>query len=240
MAPNQFGPHPVANPSDRTLNHSLGVMNRSLAFIAWALVAVLAVAWALGSFDPSQSAPSHRSLVGPAVHASVSMTRAARAEPSPVEPPPEAPAMSADRFKLVGVVSRGPVSRVSSPTPIEGIALIAVDGKPARAFRVGATVEGDMVVREVSQFGAILGPQGGGVAIPLQVSSPPMAPIAMAPATTTRFEPTPQIAVEPPSLSPEVLRELGTKYPPLQLQAESATQDAVDGSAKSADGSWTR
>jgi general secretion pathway protein C len=215
------------------------VMNRSLALIAWALVAIIAATWALDSSDPTDDAPSHRNLGGPAAHADGGMTRPAPIEPSPVEPTVVA-ATSADRFKLVGVVSSGPASRVSSPSSTEGIALIAVDGKPARAFRVGATVEGDTVVKEVSEFGAILGPGGGGVAISLQVPSPSMPPMAMAPAPASRFEPAPQVSTEPPSLSPDVLRDLGSKYPPLQPQPESAAPVPVAGTPKAADGSWTR
>jgi general secretion pathway protein C len=201
-------------------------------FITWALPAVVAVAWVLGFFDPSDYEQSHSSLARPSAYTDGGLTRPAPVEVPPVEPP-VVPVTSADRFKLVGVVSPGPVSRTAAAAT-EGIALIAVDGKPARAFRVGATVEGDTVVREVSASGAVLGPRAGGEAIALQVSSPAVPPIALAPA----MESTPLVPVEQLP-SPEKMQSV-SKYPPLQRPAESTTEDSAVVHDKTADGSWTR
>ena len=64
-----------------------------------------------------------------------------------------APASS--RFSLAGVVSGG-VHR--------GAALIAIDGKPAKPYRVGAVVGEQWVLSSVQPRRAVLAPQGGSAA----------------------------------------------------------------------------
>jgi general secretion pathway protein C len=53
------------------------------------------------------------------------------------------------------------VSPKASQAGREGLALIAVDGKPARAYRVGALIEGTHVLKSVSARGALLGLKDG-------------------------------------------------------------------------------
>lgn len=60
-------------------------------------------------------------------------------------PMPEA---TAGRFKLAGVVA---------DKHARGYALIAVDGQPARPFRVGSPVGDALVLQSVSKAGAVLG-----------------------------------------------------------------------------------
>ena len=62
---------------------------------------------------------------------------------------------------------RGVLASTSAGGP--GVALIAVDGAPARAVRVGAPVDGDLVLKGVSQGGAALGPANGPVTVMLEV-----------------------------------------------------------------------
>ena len=59
------------------------------------------------------------------------------------------------RFVLAGVVTGG-VHR--------GAALIAVDGKPAKPYRVGAVVSEQWVLASVQPRLVVLAPQGGGAA----------------------------------------------------------------------------
>jgi general secretion pathway protein C len=209
---------------------------RSIVFIGAALTAIGSSIWLLpGVLSPAADPAAGSRTVHLAAHPDRGMPRQARIEPSPAEPS-AVPATSADRFKLVGVVSPRPASRPApAAAAAEGIALIAVDGKPAKAFRVGATVEGDVVVKEVSEFGAILGPRGDGVAMSLQVSSPPVPPVAMVPAWST-----PQVPVEPPAQPQDLLQNHDSKYPQLQPPSESASEIAAAAPPKPADGSWTR
>lgn len=212
--------------------------SRSTIFIGAAAVAIGSGIWLLlpGIRSPAADPAASGSSVHLAALPDRGMTRQARIEPSPAEPS-AVPAVSADRFKLVGVVSPRPASpSTQAAAAAEGIALIAVDGKPAQAFRVGASVEGDVVVKEVSEFGAVLGPRGDGVAMSLRVSSPLVPSSAIAPALST-----PQLPVEPPAQPPDLLQNHGSKYPQLQRQPDSVSEEVTAvGPSRSADGSWTR
>lgn len=210
-----FGP-----PAAFTLNQNHRVTTRWLGFVAWAVVAAGAGAWALGLFEPD-SAPERSATADPAVLPGGDLPRMVRAELPPVAPV-LAPATTADRFKLVGLVAPGLTAQRMSAPASEGIALISVDGKPARAFSVGATVDGDTVLQQVSSYGATLGPRGGGAAVSLQVEVPP----SPAPVPTTG------------SVS-ESQRPI-SKHPPLPAPTWSAPQNSVGGTAVPGDGSWTR
>lgn len=78
--------------------------------------------------------------VGLATQADVSRLfgAAPMAEPAPVEAAPQL----SSRFRLMGVVAPQPPSE-------QGLALISVDGRPSRVYRVGAAIEGDLMLRAV-------------------------------------------------------------------------------------------
>ena len=76
---------------------------------------------------------------------------------------PTQQAALAARVQLLGVVA----PRGSSNGP--GVALLVVDGKPARAFKTGYAVDGDLIVQTVSQQGVEIGPRGGAVALSLEL-----------------------------------------------------------------------
>lgn len=59
-------------------------------------------------------------------------------ETAPVEAAPQL----SSRFRLMGVVAPNPPSE-------QGLALISVDGRPLRVYRVGAAIEGDLMLRAV-------------------------------------------------------------------------------------------
>lgn len=108
---------------------------RTASLLVWALVAFSVVAWGL------------RWMAGGDVN-----TPSSVAEPALAAPDPQAAARSlgalpqaaaaaptlASRFQLVGVLSAG---------DLHGAALIAVDGKPARPYRVGRVVVDDLVLQ---------------------------------------------------------------------------------------------
>jgi general secretion pathway protein C len=88
----------------------------------------------------------------------------------------------------------------------QGIALIAVDGKPPRPFRVGATVEDSLVLQAVARRGATLGPAQGLAAVRLEL--PPLVTAAtgsLPPAPSFTSTPTPQTEpqAEPQTAEPE-------------------------------------
>lgn len=55
------------------------------------------------------------------------------------------------RFKLIGVIAQGKGNRIGS-------ALIAIDGAPAKPFRVGDRLSDDLLLQSVSARGAALAP----------------------------------------------------------------------------------
>jgi len=205
---------------------------RWLAWVIWSVVAAGLGAWAFYAFMPARSTPEQASPADmpPASRGDSTGTRnAPPAQDANLLAPALAPASPGDRFKLVGVAVGGGGA---------GLALIAIDGRPARAFRVGAAVDGDIVLRQVAAGGATLGPRGGGAAISLQASLAPAAPTAPAPTSEPELES--QAPIAGSALSPAALRQLGSKHPPLAQHPGPAPAKAADGTAESGDGKWTR
>jgi general secretion pathway protein C len=149
---------------------------RLAAFVIWAAVAASAVFWLLRLAASSPAAPAHTVAVAAGAAPRGDLARVLGAAPAPADAaavPVVEPAL-ASRFKLIGVAApREGGDRI-------GLALIAVDGKPARGFKVGAAVEGDLVLQSVTQRGAALGAQGGAASVRLEL--PPLPP----PATSNR------------------------------------------------------
>ena len=168
------------------------MMTRVWAFGLWAAVAASVGFWGLKLFVPASAVPPHAVVAATdsSPRGDLSRLFGASVAPAAEEPEPEAP--ESDRFELVGVVAPrdGGASR-------QGVALIAVDGKPARAYRVGAVVDGDTVLQSVERRGASLGPSGGAAQIKLDI--PPPAPAATGvPQPATGAVPVPPRAVAPP------------------------------------------
>lgn len=145
---------------------------RWFTFVLWAAVAASAVAWGLKLFVTAPPMPREARVAdaGQALRGDVTRVLGADAPPPVATEAAPAPVTDA-RFQLVGVVAPR-----SPQAAREGLALIAVDGKPPKAFRVGAAVEGTTVVKAVRARGADLGPRDGAVTIALQI--PPPAPAA--------------------------------------------------------------
>lgn len=121
-------------------------------FALWAVAAASAVAWGL-----KLSTPASSGAVGPAPgRAAVTPDPAAVARLLGASPAEVAPTTSmASRFQLVGLADQ------RSGTDI---ALIAVDGKPARPFRVGSQVDEGLILQAVEGRRALLGPTSQGPA----------------------------------------------------------------------------
>jgi general secretion pathway protein C len=114
-------------------------------FVLWALVAASAVYWGLklsGSNSVATAAPAARS---PAPVDPTAVARVLGFSPAVASAAP-APSI-ASRFALVGVVAnRGH----------DGAALISVDGKPPKPFRVGTVVDEGLMLQSVDARRAIL------------------------------------------------------------------------------------
>lgn len=138
------------------------------AFGLWAAVAASAAAWGLKLFVPTAAVPPHAGVAALAPSPHGDLTRLLGADPV-AQAPQAAPESS--RFQLLGVVA----PRGNFPSR-EGVALIAVDGKTPKAFRVGAAIEDNLVLKSVAQRGAVLGPRDGDATVTLDI--PPPAPAA--------------------------------------------------------------
>jgi general secretion pathway protein C len=135
--------------------------------VVWALAAACALYWGLLLATRSPAVPPQAQVAAPGAGLRGDLGRLLGVD-APVPVATAAPAPAADaRFELVGVVSPR-----SPQAGREGVALIAVDGKPAKAYRVGAAVDGDQVLKSVSARGATLGPRGGTAAITLDIAPP--------------------------------------------------------------------
>jgi general secretion pathway protein C len=168
---------------------------RWLTLAVWAVVGASAVAWGLRVFPTAPGVPPGATAVvaGSALQGDPLRLLGAAA-PSDAAPAPALPPASS-RFTLLGVVApRAPAAAG------EGLAVIAVDDRPPRAYRVGATVDGELVVRRVHARGVELGPADGGAAFALD--APPLAPAAAAPARPLPGQPLPRVL---PQLQPRAL-----------------------------------
>ena len=124
--------------------------SRLTSLLVWAVVAysavVFALQWGGGVPVDAMVAGSEQKQVLPEVDA-LAVSKALG-----VAPVQSASASLASRFVLVGVMDGGPT---------QGVALISVDGKPAKPYRLGQTVTDGFVVLATGPKKAELGPQLG-------------------------------------------------------------------------------
>lgn len=142
------------------------MLARLSAFLIWALVAAAAVFWGMKLFVRTTAAPLNAVVVGETAVASGDFSRLLGADP--VAAKEIAPAMSS-RFRLLGVMAAKADAQGQAP----GVALISIDGKPARAFVAGAQVDENLVLKTVSLRSASLGAAQGQAAFVLEVPALP-------------------------------------------------------------------
>lgn len=125
-------------------------------FLLWALVAASAVFWGLRMSARSGTAPMVPAVTrAPAAADPAAVARLLGASPAATAAAPAAPAL-ASRLMLVGVVAGASQ---------KGVALISVDGKPAKPYRVGAAIEEGVVLQSVRGRSAVLAQSGDGAAV---------------------------------------------------------------------------
>ena len=187
--------------------------------MTWALVAGSALFWGLRLTAQAPSVPAQAQLAEPGVGLRGDLARvlgvSAAAPAASAAPEPAADA----RFTLLGVVTPRPTSAAR-----EGVALIAVDGKPAKAFRVGSVVEAPNVLRSVSARGAMLGPRDGSTTIALSIAPPAAATTGTLPAATVAqppIPPQPQVTAPPPHRSP---RQFERPRQPVPAELDAPTE----------------
>jgi len=143
---------------------------RLSAFVIWSLVAATAVFWVLRLSASPPPVPPYAVAVGNAVAVRGDLSRlfgAPQRAPSVAQATPEAPS----RFKLYGVMA--PRSSSAQSEDGQGLALIAVDGKPARPYAVGARLDSDLVLQSVGLRTASIGPAQGARSVLLELPALP-------------------------------------------------------------------
>ena len=200
------------------------MVSRIAAFVIWAAVAASIVFWALRLWAQPIAVPAHATVVATAGGFKGDVGRVLGTDAPAAVASMAAPPVQADsRFRLIGVVAPR-----SSAAQAEGLALIATDGKPAKAYRVGREVDGELVLLGVHSRGASLGPRGQPAQIDLQLPmlpppstgtlpsaagiSPMVRPAIPMPPPTPPMQPPPQ-SVAPPDVVPEAQRDPGERPP---------------------------
>ncbi len=157
--------------------------SRWIGFFVWALVAASAAVWGVRIFAATRPVPLG-AQAPQVVAANGPMERLFGAVVVPTAPvAPVHP--ESERFQLVGVIAPREGGQAG-----EGVAIVAIDGQPARAWHVGATLDGNTALLAVARRTADFGPPGGPAAFSLQLPEPaPPVTGSLAPAVS---QPVPQ------------------------------------------------
>jgi len=139
---------------------------RLVAFVVWAAVAACAAYWGLRLLVTPRPVPGQAQSVSMSAAQRGDIGRLFAVAPVTAAGPSE-PALAA-RFKLVGVMA--PKDAESGRE--QGVALISIDDKPPRAYRVGARVDQSLVLQAVAKRSASIGPAKGATAVQLELPAP--------------------------------------------------------------------
>lgn len=210
------------------MNDNRRMPARLSAFVIWALIAATAVFWGLRLFVQPATAPLHSVAMADALAGRSDLSRLLGQAPVAATVAVAAPE-AASRFRLLGIMAPRHPSSAGAPLS-SGLALIAVDGKPARAFVVGSRLEGDLVLQSVSLRQVSIGPAKGAHTMVLEI--PPFAapatgtsPVAGGPAPSAVGVAQPVPAV--PAMAPMGMPQPALPMPPsgpVQRDGGAATQ----------------
>jgi general secretion pathway protein C len=152
---------------------------RLSAFVIWALVAAGLMFWGYRFWAPATALPSNLQFVADAAMQRGDLARLLGAAPETAasDDEPQTPAAESARFRLLGVLAPRPPRDANAAVPDgSGVALIAIDGKPPRAFVVGSPVDGELKLVGVTHRSASLGAAQGKGDMLLEL--PPLPPPA--------------------------------------------------------------
>lgn len=141
--------------------------SRLLSFVVWALVMASALFWGVKLFVQAPALPDQVQLPTRPVLQVGDLARLLGASAADEDDGSEPAPAGSERFALLGVVApRG--AAMSS----QGVALIAIDGQAAKAFKTGSTVVDDLVLLAVEKRLVRLGPKGGPSSMELSLPEP--------------------------------------------------------------------
>ena len=185
------------------------MLARVSAFLVWALVAATGVFWLLRLTAQGPSI-GHATLASPqTLPARAELSRVLGSTPVTATPEAASPELSS-RFVLTGVMAPkkalGAATRPQGP----GLALIAVDGQPAKPYALGAKLDGNLTLLAVTLRSASIGPEGGAPVLTLEL--PALPPPA------TGVLPTLSVGRTAPLLSPPSDGSAAPNNPPMVMQ----------------------
>jgi general secretion pathway protein C len=183
------------------MDHNSPMFARLSSFLIWAFVAGAAMFWGLRLWvRPSPVPASMVAINDTAGGARADWARLWGSEDAPAAAASASAPPESSRFKLIGVMAGKPVP-AGSLTP--GLALIAVDGKPPRAFASGGRIDEQLVLQTLSLRTATIGPVQGPASFVLEMTPLVAAATGTLPApagTSPQFPP----AAAPPSVAPPI------------------------------------
>jgi general secretion pathway protein C len=137
--------------------------SRLLTFLVWALVAGSGLSWGFKLFVRPSGLPEQARAVSPTPPQAGGYARVM----GTVEETPVAAAPVDSRFHLLGIVAPK-----GSAHEDQAVALISVGSDPARPWRPGSVIDGNITLLSVKQRAAQLGPKGGPVTAELVLPDP--------------------------------------------------------------------
>ncbi|GEM_PF-989167 len=173
------------------------MLSRFFALLIWGAVALSAAYWGLRWFGKPMAVPPGTTPATMDTTLRGDLTRLLSG-PAPAEGAAEVPteqAALAGRLQLLGVVAPRDEGGQA------GVALLVLDGKPARAYKMGQMVDSGLMVQAITQRSVQIGPQDGPASVTLELPLMPAAATGtLAPATgiETPMSPVSRYAPPPP------------------------------------------
>lgn len=202
--------------------------SRLFALLVWAAVAASLAFWGLRWIARPAAVPHNASSVtldgGSHGDSRRLLTGPATAAPGAPAVDMGAAATLAARLKLLGVIA--PRSGTD-----QGVALLSIDGKPARAVRVGGVIDGEMTLLAINQRGAQIGPGQGQVLVSLDLPPLPAPNTGTLPAPTGVVNGSTPMPLSGGAGGPMAGQQMG--QPPARM---SAPQEAASGALGSPEG----
>lgn len=194
------------------------MLSRIAAFVIWAAVAASIVFWALRLWTQPIAAPAHATVVSTSSGFNGDLSRVFGTDPpSTVPVGAAAPQPQADaRYRLIGVVAPRAAAAKG-----EGLALIATEGKPPKAYRVGAPVDGELVLLAVHSRGASLGPRGHPAQVALELPALPPPNTGTLPGAALTI-PAPRVPTGMPPRLPQLQQAAPMPAVPVTPDADEA------------------
>jgi general secretion pathway protein C len=173
---------------------------RLSAFVIWALVAAGLMFWGYRLLARPMALPANVQTVAQSPGAAGDLGRMLGAAPAP-QSAAVAPVAESSRFRLYGVLA--PVAAIGvAGQSTAGVALIAIEGKPARAYKVGSRLDSNTVLQSISRRSASLGPEQGATSVVLELPTPPVPTTGALPRAVADGEPARAIVPAPSSAPP--------------------------------------